>query len=77
MPQIDILDVAYALVEELVDLLELLQLAGLLLDGQQMLPIIDALLTFAQRSVQCLRPAADGGKVPIAQRIAQHHAGQQ
>ncbi len=44
LPQIDVFDVAQLLVDEPVDHVQLFKLAELLLAGQQMLPIIHALL---------------------------------
>ncbi|MNC50394.1 hypothetical protein D3C75_996320 [compost metagenome] len=77
MPQIDVFNVSQLFVEEAIDHIELFRLADLLLAGQQVLPIVNALLTLSQRSVQCLRPPADQGKVPIGTQAAQHHASQQ
>jgi len=77
LPQVDVFDIAQLFIEELVDHIQLVQLAKLLLAGQQVLPIIDALLACAQRSVQCLRPSTDQGKIPIGMQPARHHAGQQ
>ncbi|MNI69831.1 hypothetical protein D3C73_1256020 [compost metagenome] len=77
MPQIDVFNVSQLFVEEAIDHIELFRLADLLLTGQQVLPIVNALLTLSQRSVQCLRPPADQGKVPIGTQAAQHHASQQ
>ncbi|MNN56297.1 hypothetical protein D3C81_1712190 [compost metagenome] len=77
VPQVDVFDVPHLFVEEAVNDIELFQLTDLLLAGQQILPIVDALLTFAQRSVQCLRSPADHGKVPVGAQVAQHRSSQQ
>ncbi|MNP46883.1 hypothetical protein D3C76_1409110 [compost metagenome] len=77
MPQVDVFDVAQLSVEEAVYYVELLQFVDPFLRRQQVLPGINALLTCAQRSVQCLRPIADQGKVPIGMHTTQQPTGQQ
>jgi len=76
-PQVDVLDVAHVLVEEQVDHLQLLAFGHLFLRGQQMLPGIDALLPFAQRTIERRGTATDQGEVPVGVQAAQQRAGQQ